>query len=29
MPDLGASWLDRWKVKRGLWIGGGFNFKSP
>ena len=29
MPDLGASWLDRWKVKRGLWIGGGFSFQKP
>ena len=29
MPDLGASWLDRWKVKRGLWIGGGFSFQQP
>jgi hypothetical protein len=29
MPDLGASWLDRWKVKQGLWIGGGFSFQKP
>ena len=29
MPDLGASWLDRVKVKTGLRIGGGFNFQSP
>jgi hypothetical protein len=29
MPDLFASRLDRWKVYRGLRIGGGFNFKAP
>jgi hypothetical protein len=28
MVDLGASRLDRWKVYRGLWVGGRFNFKK-
>lgn len=28
MPDLRASKLDRWKVYRGLWIGGRSNFKD-
>lgn len=29
MPDLGASKLDRWKVYRGLRLGGASSFQKP